>query len=445
MAKKKTFVDLELTAPANLGQALGRYQGRVVFVPGGLPGERVRVRLVEERKRWARGELVELQSASPDRVEPPCPYYGRCGGCHWQHAAYPAQLAYKQAVVAEQLRRLAHIDAPPVQPTLGSPPNAGTPPNDRSDEPLPAGPWYYRNHAQFTAVAKAADPEGELRLGFAAAGSHDVVPIERCLLLHPLLDEIYAQLDLDWPELTRLSLRAGVHTGERLSIFEAEDDEIPELEVDVPMSCVFRHSDGTDLTLIGSGVYHEVLNGRRYRVSAASFFQVNSAQAQAMLDRVRTYLDPRPHDTLLDLYSGVGVIGLSLAEQVGQVIGVEEHPAAVLDAAINADALPAATSSNVDWIQGQAEEILPQLEAEISKVVLDPPRSGCKPAVVQALLRLGPERIVYVSCDPATLARDGVLLREGGYHLVEVQPLDMFPQTFHIETVSLWQRSEERG
>jgi 23S rRNA (uracil1939-C5)-methyltransferase len=271
-------------------------------------------------------------------------------------------------------------------------------------------------------------------LGFAAAGSRDVVPIERCLLLHPLLDEMYGQLDLDWPELTRLSLRAGIHTGERLCVFEAYDDEIPELEVDVPMSCVFRQRDGTDLTLIGSGAYHEILNGQRFRVSAASFFQVNTAQAETMLDVVQTYLDPRPHDTLLDLYSGVGTIGLSMAEHVGQVIGVEEHPAAVLDADHNAG-----TRSNVDWIQGPVEEILPQLEAVVSKVVLDPPRSGCKSEVMQALLRLAPERIVYVSCDPTTLARDGVLLSKGGYQLAEVQPIDMFPQTYHVETVSLWQ------
>jgi 23S rRNA (uracil1939-C5)-methyltransferase len=428
---KTSFLTLDLTAPANLGQALGRYQGQVIFVPGGLPGERVRVRLVEEHKRWARGELVELHTPSPDRVEPPCPYYGRCGGCHWQHASYPAQLTFKRTVVAEQLRRLAQMQDPPVQPTLGATPVP------LEDEPLPAGPWFYRNHAQF-----ATDAETRPQLGFAAAGSHNIVPIDRCLLLHPLLDEMYALFDLDWPELTRLSLRAGLHTGERLCIFEAFDDQMPELEIDVPISCVFRQRDGTDLTLIGSGAYHERLNGKRFRVSAASFFQVNTTAAEAMLDVVQSYLDPRPHDRLLDLYSGVGTFGLSLAEHVGQVIGVEEHPTAILDAALNAEALSA---EEIEWIQGPAESVLPQLEIPVSKVILDPPRSGCKPAVIEALLRLAPERLVYVSCDPATLARDGVLLGRGGYHLVEAQPIDMFPQTYHIESVSLWQRSEERA
>jgi 23S rRNA (uracil1939-C5)-methyltransferase len=138
----------------------------------------------------------------------------------------------------------------------------------------------------------------------------------------------------------------------------------------------------------------------------------------------------------------VGTIGLSLAEQVGQVLGIEEHPTAVLDAALNAEAHAKSAAFDVEWFQGPAEEVLPQLDAEVTKVVLDPPRSGCKPKVIEALLRLAPERIVYVSCDPTTCARDGALLIQGGYHLVEVQPIDMFPQTYHVETVSLWQRVE---
>jgi 23S rRNA (uracil1939-C5)-methyltransferase len=431
MSKTNT-IDLDLTTIANLGQAMGRHEGKVVFVPLSLPGERVRVRIVEERKRWARAELVDVIDASPDRVEPPCPYYGLCGGCHWQHAAYPAQLAYKHQVVAEQLRRLGRLEAPTVRPAIGAPLVDGVP-----------EPWFYRNHAQFTAVEPGAplnpgappDLGAGPRLGFQAAGSHDVVPIERCLLLHPLLDEMHAMLDLDWPELRRLSLRAGVHTGELMCIFEAEDDDAPELEVDLPLSCLLRRHDGTDVVLIGSSAYHEVLHGRTYRVSASSFFQVNTAQAGVLLDVVHAYLDPQPTDTLLDLYCGVGVMGLSVADQVGQVIGIEEHPTAIADARANA-----APSTHVQFIQGKAEALLPALEGTIAKVVLDPPRSGCKPGVLQALLRLAPERIVYVSCDPPTMARDAALLAGGGYGLVEVQPIDMFPQTYHVETVSLWCR-----
>jgi 23S rRNA (uracil1939-C5)-methyltransferase len=408
---KEYFCSLDLTAAANMGQAMGRQEGKVTFVAGGLPGERVRARIVEEGKRWARGELVEVLRISPDRVEPPCPYYGRCGGCHWQHADYTAQLAYKHEVVSEQLRRLGHLEAPTVRPPLGM-----------------EDPWAYRNHAQFT-VADSGE------LGFLAKRSYDVVPIERCLLLHPLLDEMHVTLDLDWPELRRLILRAGIHTQERMCVFEAEDDDAPELEVDLPLSCLLRLRDGSDVVLIGSSVYHEVLRGRTFGISSASFFQVNTEQTEVLLDVIQAYLDPRPEDTLLDLYCGVGVIGLSVADEVGQVIGIEAHSAAVADARANGDA---GAASHVHFLEGKAEVLLPELEEAVTKVVLDPPRAGLKPGVQDALLRLAPQRIVYVSCDPTTMARDAALLAQGGYALAEVQPVDMFPHTYHIETVALW-------
>ena len=417
------IIDLDLTAATNLGQSMGRHEGKVIFCPGGLPGERVRARIVEGGKRWARGALLEVLRASPNRVEPPCPYYGRCGGCHWQHADYAAQLAYKQEIVTEQLRRLGRLESPTVRPTLGAPAVEGV-----------VEPWFYRNHVQF-AVAKSGE------LGFLAAGSHDVVPVERCLLLHPLLDEMHATLDMDWPEVRRLILRVGVRTGERMCVFEAEDDDAPELEVDLPLSCLLRLRDGTDVVLIGSSAYHEVLQGRTYRVSSSSFFQVNTDQAEVLLDVVHAYLDPRTADVLLDLYCGVGVMGLSVAEKVGQVIGIEEHPAAIADARTNRNAGPA---SHVRFIEGKAEALLPELEDTVTKVVLDPPRGGCKPGVLDALLRLAPERIVYVSCDPTTMARDAAYLAQGGYALVEVQPVDMFPQTYHVETVALWRLRSNR-
>jgi 23S rRNA (uracil1939-C5)-methyltransferase len=252
--------------------------------------------------------------------------------------------------------------------------------------------------------------------------------------LHPLLDEMHAVLDLDWPELRRLILRAGVHTDERMCIFEAEDDDAPELEVDLPLSCLLRVR-GDDVVLIGSSAYQEILRGQAYRISSSSFFQVNTAQAEVLLDVVHAYLDPQVEDTLLDLYCGIGVMGLAVADEVGQVIGIEEHPPAIADARANRDSRPA---QHVRFIQGRVETVLPELRDSITKAVLDPPRAGLGPDVLDALLRLAPERIVYVSCDPTTMARDAVRLSQGGYTLVEVQPIDMFPQTFHIETVSLW-------
>ena len=410
---KDSIIELKIDTMAHGGEALGRHEGKVVFVRGAIPGEVVRARVVEERKRWSRAELLHVLDVSPHRVDPPCPYFGICGGCHWQHVDDEAQLAYKQQIVTDQLQRIGHLGSPPVRPAIGL-----------------AEPWFYRNHVQFAVHASG-------QLGFQAARSHEVVPVERCMLLHPYLDELHAALDLEWPELRRLSLRAGIHTGERMVVFETAEDQVPELEVDLAVSCVLRLSDGTDLSLIGRGAYEEALRGRRFRISAGSFFQVNTAQAEALLDVVQAYVEPSAGDLLLDLYCGVGTLGLSLRDQVGRVIGVEVHPAAVADARANAEGVDGAV-----FLEGEARTILPNLQERVSKAIVDPPRQGCRPEVIAALLHLAPSRLVYVSCDPTTLARNGASLADGGYELVEVQPIDMFPQTYHIETVSLWRRVE---
>jgi 23S rRNA (uracil1939-C5)-methyltransferase len=412
---KGEVIQLEFSAMGHDGQALGRHKGKVVFVPFGIPGEVVRARITEDRKRWSRGELLAVLEPSPQRVDPPCPFFGTCGGCHWQHIDYDAQLAYKRHVLGDQLSRVGHIDDPPVQPTLGM-----------------EEPWFYRNHVQF-----ALTKQGQI--GLQAARSHDVVPIDRCLLLHPTLDELHAALDVEWPELRRLSLRAGINTGEQMVIMQT-DEEAPELKVDMPVSCLLWLGDGTELVLVGQDYYCETLRERPFCISASSFFQVNTAQTEELLAVVERFLDPEADDVLLDVYCGVGTIGLSMLEQVGRVIGIEEHPAAIRDAADNAGAAPTVT-----LIEGQAETVLPQLDEKVTLAVIDPPREGSKPQVLDALLRLAPRRLVYVSCNPSTLARDAARIAEGGYELVEVQPVDMFPQTYHVESVSLFVAGKQSG
>jgi len=409
---KKRF-ELHLTDMAHGGDALGRYEGKVIFVPYAIPGEEALVEIVEDKGSYARARLVEVLSPSPHRVDPPCPHFGpgRCGGCQWQHIAYQAQLEFKAAVVGDQLARLGRLPDAPVKRTIPS-----------------ASPWRYRNHVQF-----AASDDG--RLGFVATDGRRVEAIEVCYLLHPLLEELFAALDLELPGLRRLSLRAGVNTGDQMIIFETHGDEPPALESDLPVSCVLLLSDGTPVNLIGSNYITEVVAGRRFRISATSFFQVNTAAAEELVRVVGEYLDPAGGETLLDAYCGVGTFALSLADQVGHVIGIEEDAGAVADARLNAMKL-----ANVEFIEGSVEEFLPQLDRRIDLAVLDPPRQGCKPEALAALIELAPRRIVYVSCDPATLARDARRLADGGYQLMEVQPVDMFPQTYHIETVALWER-----
>lgn len=393
---------------AHGGESLGRHEGKVIFVAGGIPGEEVVAEIVEDRGRYARARLVEVVTPSPHRVEHPrCPHFGPCGGCQWQHIAYEAQLTFKEEVLRNQLAHLGRLPEVPVQPSLGM-----------------TDPWFYRNHVQFH-----LDEGG--RLGFVGLRGQGVVPIEVCYIMHPLLTEIFGALDLAFPDLERVSLRAGVNTGERMVILETAHDQPPELAVDLPLSCVLLLRDGTPVSLVGSNAITEELGGRAFRISAGSFFQVNTAQAERVAQTVMDYLDPQGGEVLLDAYCGVGTFGLLLAPRVGEVIGVEESPQALADADHNAGDL-----ENVTLIEGAVEDVLPQLE-RVDLAILDPPRQGVAAQALDALVRLGPRKIVYVSCNPATLARDVGRLAEVGYRLAEVQPIDMFPQTYHIESVAL--------
>lgn len=445
---RRTSATLRLTAMAHGGEALGRHEGRVVFVAGGIPGEEVSVEIVEEKTHWARGRLLDVVRPSPHRIaHPQCPHFGDsalrfqsirhrpaydepqtgelgltrvsgesqigvfCGGCQWQHIDYASQLELKRQVVVDQLTRLGRVTEPLVRPVIGM------------DEP-----WYYRNHAQFH-----VGPRGEL--GFVSIEGDAIVPIEVCYILHPRVFELFEALELEAIEgLRRVALRAGIHTGDQMMVLELEGGEPPEIEVDLRVSIVLVLEDGTPVTLVGNPYFTEELCGRTFRISATSFFQVNTAQAERLVEVVRQYADLHGHESLLDVYCGVGTFGLCLAGQVGQVTGIEANPSALADARANAAGL-----DNVRLIEGVAEEILPSLD-RADVVIIDPPRQGCAPGVVDALIRNPPRRLIYVACEPATLARDIRRLVERGYHLVEAQPIDLFPQTYHIETVALLQK-----
>ncbi|MCS7260798.1 MAG: class I SAM-dependent RNA methyltransferase [Anaerolineae bacterium] len=408
-------IKLQLSAMAHRGLALGRHEGRVVFVPYGVPGDTALVEIETSKKDWARARLIEVVKPSPDRVSPPCPYFGPhgCGGCQWQHIRYEAQLRYKTAVVCDQLARLAGLGEALVRPMQ------------------PVGePWAYRNHVQLHPAVEG--------LGYISADDDQrVQPIAQCLIMHPLLAELYEQLDLEIEGLVQLSLRAGVRTGQRMVIFETEDEEPFGIEVDVPVSCVLLRHDGLPITLVGWDFLEEEVAGHRYKVSAGSFFQVNTAGAEALVHTVSAMLAPQVHQRLLDLYAGVGLFSVPLAPHVARVIAIEQSPMAVLDAREN---LQRAGVENAEVLQGDVAEMLHTLEGPIELAIADPPRAGCGTAVVTRLAELGVERLVLVACDPATMARDARTLGEHGYHLVEVQPLDLFPQTYHIESVALFVR-----
>ncbi len=448
-------ITLNLTGIAHGGEALGHHDGKIVFVPYTIPGETVEVEIVEEKARWARARLLRVVEPSPDRVVPPCPWFGPglCGGCQWQHIGYERQLELKRAVVADQLRRLGGVSNPPVEDLIALADDEGL---------LDLG---YRNQALLI-----ADEDGALGYYRDAESRSvatdpterrppDVVTVDRCLLLHPLVDELHLALiegrltpaepleggdatDADAAgneepiRLRKASLRAGIHTGQRLMLIETVGARQPPFAVEeLPLRCAFRERDGTVVPLIGEPWLEEEIAGRTFRYAAASTFRVNTVGVEAMVDLALEMLAPQGHETLLDGFCGIGVFALSLAHTVGQVIAVEESWVACEDFAWNARDV-----DNIALFEGPVDEVLATFDAEerIHMAIIDPPSSGAGQNTAEQLVRLGIPKLLYVSCDPATLARDTRLLVEAGYSLQQVQPIDMFPQTYHVESLALF-------
>lgn len=398
------------------GDAMGRLpDGRAVFVPCGLPGERVRVRLVEEKKNFARAELLEVIEPSPERISPKCKHFGECGGCHYQHMSYEAQLRAKTEVLRDQLQRIGKIESPPVKPMVGCP-----------------TPWNYRNHVQFhlTEDGKLGYVGVRFGDGFRSPPSN-IISIAECHLPEVYINTLWPQLEFEpGAPFERISLRAGADD-DLMLILESDELEAPELELEAGISVV--HLAGDD-ALVMAGEDHlfmQVLE-RRFRVSAGSFFQVNTVMAETMVQYLLEKL-PLPARTILDVYCGVGLFSAFLASKCERLIGIESSPSACENFAANLDEF-----DHVELYEGAAEDVIPHLEAEQAIVLLDPPRAGVDRHALDAIRQLAPRLIVYVSCDPSTLARDTARLISGGYCLVEVMPFDLFPQTYHIESVSIF-------
>ena len=401
---------LRLEGLAYGGDAFGRdAAGRIVFVPLALPGEQVSVEVAEAHARWCRARLVEVIEPSPQRVAPRCRHFGTCGGCHYQHLQADAQPAAKQAIVRAQLERLGGFSDPPVEPTIAG----------RST-------WNTRNHIHFSLTQDG-------RLGFQAGGTNEVVPIQECQLPEPALNDLWPALQLEAGSgINRLALRCAGE--EALIVFHADDEPEIELELGLRTSAVWLSPQGMHVLAGGSTLVHSV-RGRLFRVSPASFFQAHAELTPVLVDLVLRAAQPQPGQTAFDLYAGVGLFSAFLAERGLRLLAVEHSASACEDFAFNLGAF-----ENIDLYQASVELALPSLDAHPDVVIVDPPRAGLGAEVVESLLRHAPPRLVYVSCDPSTLARDGKQLTAGGYQLEAVTPIDLFPQTFHIETVSVWSR-----
>lgn len=394
------------------GSAMGRLpDGRAVFVPFALPGEKVRVRLIDEKRGHTQAELLEVMIPSPDRIRPRCRHFTLCGGCHYQHLLYQGQLSAKTEILQEQLQRIGGIQSPPVGAIVPSP-----------------QAWNYRNHIQFHPVPSAIP--GSRGLGYLAPDSHTVIPIEECYLPEAVLADLWPRLDLEpIPGLERIGLRLGVEDDVML-ILEGREIQPPEFSVDMPLSAVKLDDHGT-VVLAGDQTLMMEVHGRQFQVSPGSFFQVNTPMAAAMIDHLLTLLPPAHDLTMMDIFCGVGLFSAFLAPRVKRLAGIELSPSACQDFAVNLDEY-----DHVELYQGAAEYILPALSFKTDGVVVDPPRSGLDRRALQAILALRPGFIAYVSCDPATLSRDLRRFIDGGYQLQSVTPFDLFPQTYHIESIS---------
>ena len=435
-------VDVRIDRMSYGGRGVGRVDGFVVFVSDAAPGDRLRARLVKVKKAFAEAELVRVEEASPDRVSPRCPHFGPCGGCLWQHLDHAAQLRAKDAIVAESLRHLGGLSDVPLRPII---------PTDE--------PWYYRNKMEFS-----FQPEG--RLGLHRRGRWDeIVDLHTCFLQSPRTAEILnevrefvrtAGLTCYDPRthaglLRHLIIREGRNTGELLLAVVTSTGDFAEANALAALLAGRHpeltgflwavnpsHGDAVEVhglhVLHGRAYIHERLRDLSFRLGLQTFFQTNTAQAERMIDLVREYAAPAPTDHVLDLYSGVGTFSLALARDAARVTGIEVTPASIEAARENA-ALNGIT--NATFLGADAKRFDQILAPERSPdiLVLDPPRAGAGAAVMRAVARTRARRVVYVSCNPTTLAPDLRELLAGGYALRIVQPIDLFPQTYHVECV----------
>jgi len=359
-----------------------------IYAAGVIPGEEARVRIRKIRRNYIAVDVEEVTKPSEHRVEPPCPLFEGCSGCQFQHVDYAKQLELKRDMVRAQLKKFGDFDDPPVSPVLGA-----------------STPWNYRNHARFTVR--------DGKLGYIRRFKRQFFEVPECKIMDPRINEVLATLRGKLDGATQCNVRVGA------------DPEQVMIQPKLDLSEFGLETGQSHIT--------ERLHGREFLVAASAFFQVNRRQAEALVDVVRDRVEADAETVVADAYAGVGTFAALLADSVGKVIAIEESAPAI-EAAKKA----LAGLDNVELICARAELLLPTLEQKVDVVILDPPRSGCLPEALAAVTKFRPRRVIYVSCDPASLGRDLATLcgEEGAFDLVEIQPVDMFPQTHHVECVA---------
>lgn len=444
---KNEIVEVTIEDLTHEGAGVAKIDGYALFIPKALPGELVKVKVIKVNKGYGFGKLLEIVKMSENRVsQPPCPIFDQCGGCQLQHLSYDGQLKQKQKQVSDVLERIGKITDVVVHRTLGM-----------------SEPWRYRNKAQ----VPFADHEGGLIAGFYKERSHEIIDMNSCLIQHEENDNVVqavreaasklgiAGYDEEKHKgiLRHVVARYGVNTGQLMVVLVTRSREIPNknqlieaIREKIPhVTSIVQNINPKrtnvifgDETIVLSGeeYIYDTIGDVKFAISARSFYQVNPEQTKVLYDKALEYVQLTGKETVIDAYCGIGTISLFLAQRARHVYGVEIVPEAIDDAKRNAKLNH---MDNVDFAVGEAEKVIPWWYAQGIRadcIVVDPPRKGCDEALLETIIKMKPKRVVYVSCNPATLARDLRVLEDGGFKTVEVQPVDMFPHTNHCEAVA---------
>ncbi len=437
--------DIRIERLGTSGEGVGRYDNFTVFMPNALPGEQVSARVEEVKKTYARARIMEIRVASADRVRPRCEIYSDCGGCQLQHLSYEAQLTAKRLQVVDAMTHIGKLPHVPVKETLGA-----------------ASPWNYRNKMQFPVGIH----QGQIVVGCFAQGSHRIIDTEDCHIqregnnaLANAVRDIVTKLRIpvynedthrgilrhivgrvgQGDELMAVIVTAAKELPRKKELIRMMRERLPQLVSIQQNIQTYRNNVvmGRDTVLLwGKPTIRDTLGKLSFHISPRSFFQVNTAQAAVLYEQALQYADLHGTETVIDAYCGTGTITLFLAQRARNVYGIEIVRPAILDARKNARDNGI---KNAEFIVGDATAVMPSLYRQGVRpdvVVVDPPRAGCTPTVLKNFANMKPRRIVYVSCNPATLARDLAIMKDLGYEAREIQPVDLFPQTSHVECVA---------
>ena len=450
MLEKNKIYNFDIVSEGYEGEGIAKYNGYPVFIKGALASEKVKAKVIKVKKNYAYGRLEEIIEESKDRVKPKCKYIKRCGGCSIQHMSYKKQLDFKYERVKDCISKIANLNSELVNYPLG----------------MELNPYRYRNKVQLP----VGMINGEIVIGFYAERSHNIINIDECIIQDKVADEV-AAITKNWMKennilpafnnglynknglIRHIMIRKGFKTNEVMVVLVSNKEKVPYIDKFIDkitnikeVKSVILNINPKDtnvilgskcITLYGDDVIHDYIGKFKFKISPLSFFQVNPVQTEVLYDKALEYAGLSGNEVVFDAYCGTGTISLFLSQKAKKVYGVEIVEDAIINARENAKLN---NVNNAEFFVGKSEEVIPDL---INKgiipdvIVVDPPRKGCDIKLLEAIYKVSPKKVVYVSCDPSTLARDLKILSQYNYEVKEIQPVDMFPQTKHVECVVL--------